>query len=207
MLVMGRNKSDRREAELSEPALDEPTLILIKAIRYLDELDKGRRDLTIRTLAEFVENCPSVVARRVIPSQAEISEAGFHEAKRLLSWLYDALHQTELEFSKDEFQNALGEAKRLQVELREAILRIETEVSAARLREARLQPRLRPLRMIRLHLDGLDRYHGAGALVITVGSIGMIVSSCLALAPIWVGFLAGALPTFMLTTLLHPEHA
>jgi hypothetical protein len=59
----------------------------------------------------------------------------------------------------------------------------------------------------RLHLDGLDRYHGAGALVVTAGSIGMLAAACLALGPLWVGFLAGALPTFMLTTLVHPEHA
>jgi hypothetical protein len=59
----------------------------------------------------------------------------------------------------------------------------------------------------RLHLDGLDRYHSAGALVMTVGSAGMFLASALALGPLWAGFLAGALPTFLMAALVHPEHA
>jgi hypothetical protein len=39
------------------------------------------------------------------------------------------------------------------------------------------------------------------------GSIGMIVAACLGLGSLWVGFLAGALPTFLLASLIHPEHA
>lgn len=58
-----------------------------------------------------------------------------------------------------------------------------------------------------LYLDGLDRYHGAGALVMTTGAVGMIVAACLATVPVWAGFLAGALPTFLLAALVHPEHA
>ena len=59
----------------------------------------------------------------------------------------------------------------------------------------------------RLHLDRLDRYHGAGALVMTCGSVGMIASAFLAIVPLWAGFLAGVLPSLLLTTLVHPEHA
>src|SRR4051794_6959257 len=58
-----------------------------------------------------------------------------------------------------------------------------------------------------LHVDSLDPYHGSGALVMTAGSVGMIVASCLALGPLWAGFLAGALPTLLLAALVHPEHA
>jgi hypothetical protein len=60
---------------------------------------------------------------------------------------------------------------------------------------------------VAVHFDRLDRYHGAGALVMAAGSVGMIVSSCLGLAPLWAAFLVGALPTFLLAVLVHPEHA
>jgi hypothetical protein len=60
---------------------------------------------------------------------------------------------------------------------------------------------------VAVFFDRVDRYHGAGALVMMTGSIGMIVSSCLGLGPLWAGFLAGALPTFLLASLVHPDHA
>lgn len=72
----------------------------------------------------------------------------------------------------------------------------------------RIQVRLSQVsRQARLHWDQLDRYHGAGALVMTAGSIGMIVSVSLGLGSLWVGFLVGALPTFLLASLVLPEHA
>jgi hypothetical protein len=58
-----------------------------------------------------------------------------------------------------------------------------------------------------LHVDGVDRYHGAAALVMTAGSVGMLLASSLSLGPLWAGFLTGALPTFVLAALVHPEHA
>jgi hypothetical protein len=63
------------------------------------------------------------------------------------------------------------------------------------------------LSRLQLHFDGIDRYHGAGALVMTAGSIGMIISSCLLQGPLWVGLLAGALPTFLVASLVLPDHA
>jgi hypothetical protein len=62
-------------------------------------------------------------------------------------------------------------------------------------------------RRIRLGLDGLDPYHGSAALVMAAGSIGMILSLTLSIGPLWAGFLAIALPTFLFISLTHPEHA
>ena len=59
----------------------------------------------------------------------------------------------------------------------------------------------------RLSLDRLDPYHGAGALIMTAGSLGMIASLGLGFGPIWAGFLVGAVPTFLIASLVHPEHA
>lgn len=38
------------------------------------------------------------------------------------------------------------------------------------------------------------------------GTVGMIVSGSLGLGSLWAGFLVGALPTFLLAALVHPEH-
>jgi hypothetical protein len=62
-------------------------------------------------------------------------------------------------------------------------------------------------RRIRLGLDGLDPYHGSAALVMAAGSIGMILSLTFSIGSLWAGFLAIALPTFLLVSLTHPEHA
>lgn len=58
-----------------------------------------------------------------------------------------------------------------------------------------------------LHLDTLDRYHSGASLILMAGSVGMIATSLLTLGPLWVGFLAGVLPTFMLVVLIYPVHA
>jgi hypothetical protein len=57
-----------------------------------------------------------------------------------------------------------------------------------------------------LHLDSLDRYHGGASLVLMAGGVGMAATLSLAIGPPWVGFLVGALPTFVLVVLFHPEH-
>jgi hypothetical protein len=58
-----------------------------------------------------------------------------------------------------------------------------------------------------LSLDRLDQYHGAATLVLDASALGMMASLCLGLGPLWAGFLAGALPTFLLASLVHPEHS
>ncbi len=77
--------------------------------------------------------------------------------------------------------------------------------------EGRSEPHREPMsgigHRIRLRLDELDAYHGSAAFVMAAGSIGMIVSMLLGLGPMWAGFLAVALPIFLLIGLIHPEHA
>jgi hypothetical protein len=53
----------------------------------------------------------------------------------------------------------------------------------------------------RLHLDGLDRYHGPAVLVMTAGSLGMMLAAWSAWCPLWAGFLAGAVPTLVVMVL------
>jgi hypothetical protein len=57
----------------------------------------------------------------------------------------------------------------------------------------------------RLYLDGLDRYHDGASMVLIAGGVGMVAASCLDLGPPWAGFLVGALLTFVLVVLVHPE--
>jgi hypothetical protein len=58
----------------------------------------------------------------------------------------------------------------------------------------------------RLYLDGLDRYHDGASMILIAGGVGMVAALLLAIGPPWAGFLAGALPTFVLVVLVHPEH-
>jgi hypothetical protein len=138
-----------------------------------------------------------VRARIGKPSEVELGEAGrfwpeLREAVRIQIEGGDA--QSRKDASKD--------ARRFRFTLED----IDRSVSGLR-KSARKIRKAKQWARLQAHLDGLDRYHGAGALVMTAGSIGMIVTSCLSIGPLWAGFLVGALPTFMFTTLVHPEHA
>lgn len=53
----------------------------------------------------------------------------------------------------------------------------------------------------RLHLDSLDRYHAGATPVLGAGILGGIVAATTGLAPSWAGFLAGAVPMFVLFVL------
>jgi hypothetical protein len=73
---------------------------------------------------------------------------------------------------------------------------------------SRPAPTLRAARVrFRLHLDGLDRYHGPAALVAAAGGLGMIVCLFRGLGPPWAGWLAGAVPVMALFALVLPEPA
>ena len=39
------------------------------------------------------------------------------------------------------------------------------------------------------------------------GALGMIASLGMGFGPMWAGFLVGAVPTFLIASLVHPEHA
>ena len=60
---------------------------------------------------------------------------------------------------------------------------------------------------VRLRVDGLDRYHVPGAPIMVAGALGMSASLWLGFGPLWAGFLAGAVPAFLIASLVHPEHA
>jgi hypothetical protein len=61
--------------------------------------------------------------------------------------------------------------------------------------------------LIRLEIDRLDPYHGAAAIIMTAGSLGMLLWTLLGFGSSWAGLLAGALPTFLFALLLHSKKA
>jgi hypothetical protein len=63
--------------------------------------------------------------------------------------------------------------------------------------------KLRGLARGELHFDRLDRYQGAAALVMTVGSFCMMLFALFSLGPLWLGFLMGAVPALLLASLIH----
>jgi hypothetical protein len=56
---------------------------------------------------------------------------------------------------------------------------------------------------LRLHLDSLDRYHAGAASVLAAGVLCGFMTVALDREPVWVGFLAGAVPMFVFVALAY----
>jgi hypothetical protein len=50
------------------------------------------------------------------------------------------------------------------------------------------------------------RYHDGGTAVLTAGIVTGILTYCWGLLPAWAGFIAGAIPTFLIAALLYSTH-